>query len=97
MSKPPDGDTFSHQTIHVAGLYYRNCVKIIIAPGGLYLSVAIPFPWSAGERAMIPWDQISYEGDEGGFLWRHTRLKVRGVEPVYITIPQNIGRRLPIT
>jgi len=96
VTDQPEGDTFIRQTIRVGELYYRNCVRITITSRGLYIAVSIPFPWSKGERMMIPWDMLSQESVSGLFLWKVVKLNVAGEEMISIWIPDYIGKNLPI-
>ena len=92
----PSGQEFARQTIKIGALYYRNCVRIVIAPEGLFLGFSLPFPWSAGERVLIPWDQISRDGYDRMFWIQAPRLKVLSPEPVIVIVPGKTDSLLPI-
>ena len=91
------GDSFFRQTIQIGNIYYRNCVRVNVSPSGLFLSISIPFPWISGGMMLIPWNTITIDGQERRLWKASTRLRVEGKETIFITIPDNIARLLPIT
>lgn len=92
---PPQGESFSNQTIRIGDLWYKNCVSIIVSTSGLYISVSIPFPGIPGGIALIPWDAITIEGQEQAFWKTFTRIRIAGDKPLSITLPAEPVRLFP--
>jgi hypothetical protein len=97
VSDLPPGESFPMQTIRIGSVWYRNSARIIISPSGLYLLVSIHFPWIAGGMTLVPWNCLTMDGKEQVLYKRYARLKVKGKEEIFITIPGEIGKKLPIT
>lgn len=57
VSKPP-GQTFSIQSGQFNGTRYNNCLIVVVAPQGLYLSM-FPLFRSGHAPLLIPWSALS--------------------------------------
>jgi len=93
---PPEGESFSNQTVRIGDVWYKRCVSIIISLSGLYISVAVPFPGIPGGIALIPWDAITVEGEEQAFWTRYVRIRIDGDDTLRIALPDGIARVFPI-
>ena len=92
---PPQGESFSNQTIRIGDVWYKNCVTVIVSASGLYISVSVPFPGIPGGIALIPWDVITIAGQEQAFWKTYTRIRIAGDEALSITLPAEPVRFFP--
>ena len=93
---PPEGESFSNQTVRIGDVWYRNCARITISSSGLYIAVSIPFPGIPGGIALIPWNIITIEGEEPSFWKTFTRIRITEYEHLSLTLPEEIIRLFPI-
>lgn len=62
----PSGTVFSHQTLGLGKIWYKNCVKVVSSDGGLYILVGFPFRRGtlfysdSGKSTLIPWGSLRF-------------------------------------
>jgi hypothetical protein len=93
----PSGTVFSHQTLGLGKIWYKNCVKVVSSDGGLYISVGFPFRRGtlfcsdSGKSALIPWGSIRFRQKKSAFWTDMYEYEVQSQKPVILTVPKQIA------
>ncbi len=100
-SLEPSGAVFSHQTLGVGKIWYKNCVKVVISPEGLFIALGFPFSIGSliqserGKSVLIPWGSIEFRQKRSAFWTTMYEYAVQSEKPIIITVSKQIAYSFP--
>lgn len=97
----PSGSVFSHQTLGLGKIWYKNCVNVVSSDGGLYISVGFPFRRGtlfcsdSGKSTLIPWGSLRFRQKKCAFWTEMYEYEVQSQKPVILTVSKKIAYSFP--